>query len=251
MLNINLSPLNLTLSAAVVVGLVHLNSTETGVTASKQVVLLNTDVNQVSSEDTAKKLDDLEKRTGKPILLHISSPGGEVLSGREVVEEIRTSKVDVNTLVTNYAMSMGMDFFLTGDKRFATADALGMIHRGSAGNMTFGALKDALAVLELEKQLIDGGMPTSPQRRLEVEAMVEQLRSTVQVMDKLFEPTFRTLNKLLETAPNKEKLKALIEELKVGKTDIYLTAQEMLEVGIVTQIVSSKEEAEAITNAGR
>lgn len=244
MLKITVTPLNLILTAAVAVVMFKALETETGVDVHGRTVTLSAAVGEDSSKAVAEALDTLEHKNKKPILLKIESPGGSVMDGREVMEEIRSSSVQVNTITTNYAMSMGMDFLLMGKERFATPDALGMIHRGSAGDVSYAVLKAQLHHLE-------GLAPASSAEAINLKGAIEQLRSTVEILDKLFEPTFNKLAEIRKTLKDPKALDSIVDALKDGDRDIFLTAEEMLEAGIVTQIVNSVEEAEKITNEGR
>ena len=267
MLKVLVTPLNLAVSAAVVIGLSKLLSVDTGVTVEGNTVTLDHVVMSESTKAMVKELDSLEKSGKKKILLHVRSPGGSVLDGREVNEEIRSSKAQVNTLVSNFAMSMGMDFLLTGKERFATPEAIGMIHRGSAGGMSYFALKIKLIEIQTKLDSLVQGKSAATKPRMSVSPTgsfsivdesdtagsllteLESLESAVDAMDKLFEPTFKKLEELKKTAPSPEKVEALIESLKLGNRDVFLSATDMLELGIVTKIVSSTEEAKKLTDA--
>lgn len=229
MLKILVTPLNLMLAGAVVLGLSQLTEDKSGVTVKGTTVKLDNQVSKASTAPIVEALDDLEKGGAKGILLHVTSPGGAVFAGREVNEEMRSSKAQVNTLVTNYAMSMGMDFLLMGKERFATPDAIGMIHRGSANGVSYNELKKKLAMT----------VPGSPEH--------EELASNVEAMDVMFDATFTRLEEIKKTSNNPEDMAMLIEDLKVGSRDIFLTAEHMLDLGIVTRIVNSVEEAEELT----
>lgn len=243
MLKVTMTPLNLIATAAVALVMFKALNPDTGVDVHGRTVKLVSEVSQESSKAVTEALDTLEHKDKKPILLKIESPGGSVMDGREVVEEIRSSSVQVNTITTNYAMSMGMDFLLMGKERFATPDALGMIHRGSAGNISYAVLKAQLLHLE-------GLVPASKEEAINLKGAIEKLRSTVNILDKLFEPTFARLAEIRKTLKNPALLDGIVNVLKDGDRDIFLTADQMLEAGIVTKIVKSVEEAEKITNAG-
>lgn len=244
MLKVTMTPLNLIATAAVALVMFKVLNPDTGVDVHGRTVKLVSEVSQESSKAVAEALDILEHKNKKPILLKIESPGGSVMDGREVVEEIRSSSVQVNTITTNYAMSMGMDFLLMGKERFATPDALGMIHRGSAGDVSYAVLKAQLHHLE-------GLAPASSAEAINLKGAIEKLRSTVDILDKLFEPTFTRLAEIRKTLKDPTELDRIVDALKEGDRDIFLTAEKMLEAGIVTKIVNSVEEAEKITNEGR
>ena len=240
MLKVLVTPLNLMLAGAIALGLTQIMKDTSGVEVRGNVVKLDEIVTSDSTKPLVKELDLLEKSGRKSILLHVTSPGGSVMDGREVNEEIRSSTATVNTLVTNYAMSMGMDFLLQGKERFATPEAVGMIHRGSASGVSYASLKNMLEDLLAVKAsgVKDAGL----------DGQIEGLRSATDAMDVLFSSAFRRLEEIKKTAPNPKKMDELIAALKVGDRDIFLTAQQMLDLGIVTKIVKSVEEAEQLTN---
>ncbi len=88
---------------------------------------------QINKEDSGI---DPEKR--KPILLYIASVGGEVDSGFELIDVIRTSKTPVYTINLGYAYSMGFLIGLAGHKRFAFPNSKFLHHDGAIGLVNSG-----------------------------------------------------------------------------------------------------------------
>lgn len=70
-----------------------------------------------------------EHRT--PIILYVSSNGGEVDPGFELIDVIRASKTPVYTVNLGFQYSMGFLIGLAGHKRFATPNAKVLMHDGS------------------------------------------------------------------------------------------------------------------------
>lgn len=68
----------------------------------------------------------------KPIYLYISSDGGGVDDGLELVDVIQSSKTPVYTVSMGYCYSMAFLIFLAGHKRFASKHATFLIHDGSS-----------------------------------------------------------------------------------------------------------------------
>lgn len=66
-----------------------------------------------------------------PILLYITSNGGEVDAGFELIDVIRSSKTPVYTINLGYQYSMGFLIGLAGHKRFATKNAKFLHHDGT------------------------------------------------------------------------------------------------------------------------
>lgn len=101
-------------------------------------LFLNADVDQFSVYDIAKNImqyntedKDIEIKNRKPILLYITSNGGEVDSGFELIDIIQNSKTPVYTINLGYQYSMGFLIGLAGNKRFATPNAKFLMHDGS------------------------------------------------------------------------------------------------------------------------
>ena len=101
-------------------------------------LFLNADIDQFSVYDIAKNIlqynsedKNIEIKDRKPILLYITSKGGEVDSGFELIDIIENSKTPVYTINLGYQYSMGFLIGLAGYKRFATPNAKFLIHDGS------------------------------------------------------------------------------------------------------------------------
>jgi len=67
----------------------------------------------------------------KPIRLYLTSNGGEVDSGFELIDCIRASCTPVWTINLGYLYSMGALIGMAGHKRFATQNAKYLIHDGT------------------------------------------------------------------------------------------------------------------------
>lgn len=103
---------------------------------------LNCGIDLCSIEDIVKHIirynvEDMgipvEQR--KPIKLYITSPGGDVYAGFELVDAIENSKTPVYTINMGYQFSMGFLLGLSGHKRFATKHAKFLWHDGTSGTM--------------------------------------------------------------------------------------------------------------------
>ncbi len=68
----------------------------------------------------------------KPIKIYVNSYGGSVYDGFAIVSELIASKTPVHTIVTGYAMSMGLAIFMAGDKRFISKYGTLMYHEISS-----------------------------------------------------------------------------------------------------------------------
>lgn len=101
-------------------------------------LFLNSEIDQFTVADIVKHImqinkedKGLEPHERKPILLYITSNGGEVDSGFELIDVIMNSKTPVYTINLGYQYSMGFLIGLSGHKRFATRNAKFLMHDGS------------------------------------------------------------------------------------------------------------------------
>lgn len=80
---------------------------------------------QINSDDRAIPVDQR-----KPILLYISTVGGEVDPGFQLVDTIEASKTPVYTINTGGASSMGIYIMISGHRRISMPNARFMMHDG-------------------------------------------------------------------------------------------------------------------------
>lgn len=80
---------------------------------------------QINAEDRGKPVEDR-----KPILLYLSSNGGYVDVGFQLIDVILESKTPVYTINLGYQYSMGFLIGIAGHKRFATKNAKFLNHDG-------------------------------------------------------------------------------------------------------------------------
>ena len=101
-------------------------------------LFLNTEIDMCSVEDIVKHIirynvDDrdvpIEER--RPIILYVSSNGGDVYSGFQLIDAIISSKTPVHTVNMGYQFSMGFLIGMSGHKRFATQHAKYLWHDGT------------------------------------------------------------------------------------------------------------------------
>ncbi len=158
---------------------------------------------EVTSE-SAKQLIQLllyleQDNPKKEICLYINSPGGEVISGLAVYDTLIGLKCPVRTVCIGTAASMGSILFLAGKKRQILKHAEVMIH-----DPLVGGLKGAQNALALDKEA------------------------------KKLMKTRETLGQILADRTGH----SLEEVFDKTKEDCYLDAEEALEFGIATEIVS-------------
>lgn len=102
-------------------------------------LFLKTDIDSFSVADVVKHIMQINKEDReipaeerKPILLYLSSHGGSVDAGFELIDAIKMSKTPVYTINLGYWYSMGFFIGIAGDKRFATQNSTFLMHDGSS-----------------------------------------------------------------------------------------------------------------------
>jgi ATP-dependent Clp protease, protease subunit len=101
-----------------------------------RIVMMNTDVNEVSASLVVAQLLFLESEDSeKDIFFYINSPGGSVTAGLSIYDTMKFIKPDVSTIVLGQACSMGSLLAQAGakGKRFMLPNARHMIHQPSGG----------------------------------------------------------------------------------------------------------------------
>lgn len=93
----------------------------------------------------------------KPIYLHLTSVGGDMLGGFMAFDYIKNSKVPIYTVAEGYAVSSAANMFMAGQKRFMTENSYILIHQLSAnkcGRETFhDTIDDASNSIEFMSKL--------------------------------------------------------------------------------------------------
>lgn len=119
-------------------------------------LFLNSEIDSLSVSGVVKHImqynaEDKNLAAGerKPILLYITSNGGDVDSGFELIDVIMSSKTPVYTVNLGYQYSMGFLIGLAGHKRFATPNAKFLMHDGS--NVVFGSGAKVQDQMEFQK----------------------------------------------------------------------------------------------------
>lgn len=65
----------------------------------------------------------------KPIYLHITSVGGDLLAGFMAYDYIKNSKIPIYTIGEGYTISSGANMFMAGKKRFMTEHSYLLVHQ--------------------------------------------------------------------------------------------------------------------------
>lgn len=121
-------------------------------------LFLNVDIDTLSVSDIVKHImqynredSGIKPQFRKPILLYVTSNGGEVDAGFELIDIIMNSKTPVYTVNLGYQYSMGFLIGLAGHKRFATQNAKFLMHDGS--NFIFNSGAKAQDQMEFQKKV--------------------------------------------------------------------------------------------------
>lgn len=121
-------------------------------------LFLNDDIDRYTVADSVRHIMQFNKEDKdipvsgrKPILLYVTSNGGEVDAGFELIDVILNSKTPVYTVNLGYQYSMGFLIGLAGHKRFATENAKFLMHDGS--NFVFNSGAKAQDQMEFQKRV--------------------------------------------------------------------------------------------------
>lgn len=121
-------------------------------------LFLNVDVDQLAVADIVKHImqynaEDrgIDPKDRQPILLYVTSNGGEVDSGFELIDIILNSKTPVYTINLGYQYSMGFLIGLAGHKRYATENAKFLMHDGS--NFVYNSGAKAQDQMEFQRKV--------------------------------------------------------------------------------------------------
>ena len=162
------------------------------------------EVNEELADKIVRQLLILEADSDKPIYFYIDSPGGDVDAGFAIFDTIRFINAPVYTIGTGLIASMGSIILLSvpKERRFALPNSHYLIHQPLIGGVARGVATD-----------------------LEIQAV--------------------------EIAKSKKKLIKLIAE-ETGKSeaevekdcdrDHWLTAEEALEYGLVSKVISKRSD---------
>lgn len=121
-------------------------------------LFLNADIDQFTVADAVKHIMqfnkedvgiEVEKRA--PIILYVTSNGGAVDAGFELIDIIQNSKTSVYTVNLGYQYSMGFLIGLAGHKRFATKNAKFLMHDGS--NFVYGSGTKVQDQMEFQRRV--------------------------------------------------------------------------------------------------
>lgn len=85
---------------------------------------------RINKEDM---LNEIPVEDRMPIVLYISTPGGQITLGMELIDTIRLSKTPVYTVNMGMCYSMGYLVYIAGHKRYTLPSATFLLHDGCDG----------------------------------------------------------------------------------------------------------------------
>lgn len=121
-------------------------------------LFLNDDITSLTIESVVKHIMQFNKEDKgidtderQPVLLYVSSNGGCVDAGFELIDVIQSSKTPVYTINLGFQYSMGFLIGLAGHKRFATKNAKFLMHDGS--NFVYNSGAKAQDQMEFQRKV--------------------------------------------------------------------------------------------------
>lgn len=118
---------------------------------SSRELFLTSMIDQQTSCELIKSLMYLDRQDKSEITLYINTPGGEVMSGLALFDQISMMRSPVRTVCIGTAASMGAIIFLAGQKRQMYPHAQLMIHDPSYDRNDISGLKPHEVRQELDK----------------------------------------------------------------------------------------------------
>ena len=174
-------------------------------TKKSRTLLFSSAVTSQSVRDMTDRLLALEADDPeRPITIILNSPGGSVLDGYGLVDMIRFIRPQVRIVGAGLIASMGISILISVDKpfRFSLPSARYMLHQPRFGGKVAGSISD-----------------------LEIEA-----REMVKSKDKANEEIARATGQPVEKVE------------RDTRRDLWLSAEEALDYGLVTRIITSPSE---------
>lgn len=121
-------------------------------------LFIASEIDQLSIGDIVKHIlqfntedKDIAPEKRKPIILYITSNGGDVDAGFELIDAIQSSKTPVYTVNLGYQYSMGFLIGLAGHQRYASRNAKFLMHDGS--NFIWNSGAKAQDQMEFQKRV--------------------------------------------------------------------------------------------------
>lgn len=173
-----------------------------------RIIFLGTDINEDSANIVSAQLLWLEQQSDNDIMLYISSPGGSIYAGYNILDSMNYVKNDISTVSMGMVASMASIIASSGTKgkRFILPHARFLIHQ------PLGGTKGQCSDIQIEAK--------------EIQTLKEEL--TQILMDNSGQ-TYETIEKMCDR-------------------DTILTAKQAVDYGFIDEIVKKKEKKNVLTN---
>jgi ATP-dependent protease ClpP protease subunit len=122
------------------------NDNASDVYTERNHIFFKTDVSKESIDKLAQEIDNLNHKlasmqskailgnfTPKPIYLHITTNGGDLLSGFFAYDKIKASRVPIRTIIEGGVASAGSLMSIAGSRRYMTPNSHLLIHQLRTG----------------------------------------------------------------------------------------------------------------------
>jgi len=139
----------------------------------------------------------LKNYTREPIIIYINTNGGTMDEAFSLISAIETSQTPIVTIALGKAWSAGFLILIAGHKRYAQKYSSLMLHQGSAG--VAGEFKRMIEYTDFYQKCHD--------------IMAEYIMKKTKIKKKK------------------------IDEIFHGKTDLYMSSNEAIELGVIDEIV--------------
>lgn len=129
----------------------------------ERTIYYRVEVNAYTVQQTINALALLRQMNSDPILIVIDSPGGSIVDGLKLINAVRYSSVQVNTLCEGMCASMGAFLHQAGKKRYMSDRSMLMFHNASGGlRGSFDQMRSQLKTFDLmvERMLYESNKPT-------------------------------------------------------------------------------------------
>jgi hypothetical protein len=194
---------------------------------------------------------NVEKGPHERILLELSSPGGEVFSGKDLQATMKSS-LPIDTYVTSLAASMGADTFMLGERRYVDEDAMVVFHGGHSGDtLTTEPVLERLVKHLENPESTDDNSDIAPAISM-IDAKVAQqgsyitlhdVRSTLDMLKAINHGMVTRIAELLhKTDSTWTKERVQTELFGDFKRDMIFTGKQLVEMGVATNLNAPNEE---------
>lgn len=99
----------------------------------KRIIFIDCEITNESSNEFAQQIMLLQAASDKPIYLFINSPGGSVRAGLAMLDVMRASVCDINTVIYGCAASMAAIIASAGKRRYISKSSQMMVHEPLIG----------------------------------------------------------------------------------------------------------------------